>query len=64
MSQVTFVAAGEGHENQLSCSVRCLCHTTEQVWWDVCSILCLLMAQSDQVLLLVFDEGKELYLPY
>lgn len=52
ISQVTFVVAGEGRENQLTCCVRCLCHTTEQVWWDVYSILCCLMAQSDQGLLL------------
>ena len=52
MSQVMFVAAGEGDENQLTCHVRCLCHTTKQVWWDVYSILRHLMAQSDQGLLL------------
>lgn len=63
-SQVMFVATGEGHEDQLSYSVRCLCHPTEQVWWDVCSMLCLPMAQSDQGLLLVFAEAEELYLPY
>lgn len=47
-----FVAAGGGDENQLTCHVRCLCHTTEQVWWDVYSILCCRMAQPDQGLLL------------
>lgn len=64
MSQVMFVATGEGHEDRLSCSVRCVCHTTEQVWWDVCSLLCLPMPQSDQGFLLVFAKEKELYLPY
>lgn len=48
ISQVTFVAAEEGDENQFTCHVRCLCHTTEQAWWDVYSILCCWMAQSDQ----------------
>lgn len=63
-SQVVFVATGAGHEDQLSYSVRFLCHPTEQVWWDVYSMLCLPMAQSDQGLLLVFAEAEELYLPY
>lgn len=31
ISQVTFVAAEEGDENQFTCHVRCLCHTTEHL---------------------------------